>query len=77
MSQKPKVRLTTIAVVVVKVRVEVGSWGPDCKLDQVYRQAEESARGKIRNAMEKSGARFSFVGNAEVQAITTDMERTQ
>jgi hypothetical protein len=51
---KPK-RVVTSAFVTVKVRVDVGdTWGPECALDQVHKQAKESAIGKIRRACEKS-----------------------
>jgi hypothetical protein len=54
----------------------VGSWGPDCTTDQVYRQAVESAIGRVRNAFAKDArGGVKIVGTPVVQAITTDMEK--
>lgn len=75
-NNKPKARTTTGATVTLTVRISnIGSWGPDCQLDQVYRQAVVEAKGRVAKAL---GARdFVFVGEPVVQAITTDMELKQ
>lgn len=74
MSNKPRVRTTTTAVATVTVEISgLGSWGPDCKLEQVYAQARESAERAILKALQGSSMRI--VGNANIQAITTDVER--
>lgn len=46
---KPVIKSTTVATVSVTVRVHVGSWGPDCTMDQVLRQAREGAINRVRN----------------------------
>lgn len=70
---KPHVRTTTTARVQVLVDVPVGSWGPDCKLDQVYRQAEELACARLKQSLRDTGA--SVVGAVRVLAVTTDTSR--
>jgi hypothetical protein len=32
------------------IELDEGTWGPDCKLDQVYRQAKAGAVGQLENA---------------------------
>lgn len=72
---KPVVRTTTGAVVTLTIEISnVGSWGPECQMDQVYRQAAESAIGRVRNAFAKDARGVRVVGTPVVQAITTDME---
>ncbi|MFL4510802.1 hypothetical protein ACJ6WJ_02540 [Stenotrophomonas maltophilia] len=67
---KPVIRTSTSALVQVTVEVHAGSWGEGCNLDQVYRQAAESALGELRSALNKRGIRI--VGVASIKAITTD-----
>jgi hypothetical protein len=76
MSEKPKVRITTVARVQVTVEVTVGSWGPECEISQVYRQGAESAMGRIRAAIGNSGhaSNMKIVGVGKVLAITTSLE---
>lgn len=69
---KPTIRTSTSALVQVTVQVRTGSWGEGCTLDQVYRQASESALGKLRRALENQGVHI--VGVASIKAITTDTE---
>jgi hypothetical protein len=69
------VRTTTGARVTVTLELtNLGSWGPDCKIDQVYHQAREAAIGRIRNAFAKDARGVKVVGTPQVQAITTDVE---
>lgn len=74
MTTKPKVRTTTGAVVTLTIEISnVGSWGPDCQMHQVYSQALEVARRRLEKAF--SGDRnISIVGVPNVRSITTDME---
>lgn len=73
--RKPIVRTTTGARVTLTIEISnVGSWGPDCQMDQVYRQALESAMGRVRNAFAKDARGVKIIGVPVVQAITTDME---
>ena len=75
MSQKPRARTTTSARVTLTIELSnLGSWGPDCLIDQVYRQAIEAARARVSRAF--SGAHTArIIGTPIVQAITTDMEQ--
>lgn len=72
---KPRVRTTTGARVTLTIEIsDVGSWGPDCQMDQVYRQALEAAIGRVRNAFAKDARGVKIIGAPVVQAITTGME---
>lgn len=70
---KPRARTTTSAKVQLVVEVTAGSWGPDCQIDQVYRQALQEATNKLAKLFHGSGVRI--IGRPVVQAITTDMEQ--
>jgi hypothetical protein len=65
-----KDRPRTFARVRLTVEFPVASsWGPECKLDQVFRQAAEEAEGIVRNKL--AAHRVRIVGPIEVEAITT------
>lgn len=58
---------TASVKVTLTVEIEVrGKWGDDCSLSQVYRQAEEAARGQIRNAVGRFG---TIVGTPKIEAV--------
>ena len=69
---KPLVRTKTSAKVTITLELtNLGTWGPECKIDQVYRQALAQAVGKLGRLFE--GQRdVRIVGWPIVQAITTD-----
>lgn len=71
---KPIVRTTTSAKVTLTLELtNLGTWGPECQIDQVYRQALAQAVGKLGRLFE--GQRdLRIVGRPIVQAITTDTE---
>lgn len=71
---KPIVRTKTGAKVTLTLELtNLGSWGPDCKIDQVYRQALEQACGRLGKLFQ--GQRdIRIVGRPVVQAISTDVE---
>jgi hypothetical protein len=48
----------------------IGSWGHECQLAQIYKQATESAVGKIRNALAPTDVRI--VGDIKITAILID-----
>lgn len=73
MANKPKVRTTTGATVTLTIQISnLGVWGPDCQMDQIYRQAAVEAKRRVSNALD--GRDVKFVGELVVRAITTDME---
>lgn len=73
---KPIVRTTTGAKVTLTVELSnLGSWGPDCQLDQVYRQAQEAAIGRLNRAFKDDSRNIRILGPVIVEAITTDMEK--
>jgi hypothetical protein len=63
-----------VAVARVRVTVEVtrGSWGDDCKLEQVFDQAGREAAADIQNLIAKAGARV--VGEPVVEAVLARKE---
>lgn len=75
---KQTIRTSTSAVVSLTVEVRVGSWGPECKLSQVYDQGAEEAVNAIRNAVQKAGGseyRIRVVSIDKIKALTTEAER--
>lgn len=73
---KPIVRTTTGAKVTITVELSnLGSWGPDCMLDQVYRQAREAAVGRLNRAFKEDARHIRILGPVIVEAITTDIEK--
>lgn len=74
MTNKPVVRTTTFATVTLTIELSnLGSWGPDCQLSQVYNQAVEAARHRLSKAF--SGDRdIRIVGIPNVRALTTDTQ---
>lgn len=69
---KQTIRTTTTARVTVEVEVTTGSWGEQCQLDQVYRQAAQEAEGTIRRLFGASGGKAKFLGIKRIEAVTTD-----
>lgn len=75
MSKRPIVRTTTGATVTLTIEISgLGSWGPDCLIDQVYRQAREEAVNRINNAFKDDRRGVRILGPVIVKAITTDVE---
>ncbi|MCU9947518.1 hypothetical protein [Pseudomonas sp. PDM13] len=72
--QLPRVRTITKARVRLTLDVPVGTWGPDCLIDQVYKQASEEAINRVRNLLQ---GRARVVGVVEVEAITTALEERE
>jgi hypothetical protein len=74
--RKPVVRTTTGAKVTLTIELtNLGSWGPDCKLDQVDSQVLEAAEGRINRAFRDDKLNIRLLGPVVVQAITTDVEQ--
>jgi hypothetical protein len=63
-----------VAVARVRLTVEIvrGSWGADCKLDQVFDQAGREAASAVQNLITAAGARV--VGEPIVEAVITRKE---
>jgi hypothetical protein len=71
---KPIVRTKTGAKVTLTLELtNLGSWGPECKIDQVYRQALEQACGRLGRLFQGQSD-IQIVGRPVVQAISTDVE---
>lgn len=62
------------AKVRVVLEVDADRWGGDCQLDQLYKQAAESALATLRNALKQvHGVRI--FGEPEVIGIITEVEK--
>ncbi|WP_110970821.1 hypothetical protein [Pseudomonas huaxiensis] len=73
---KPRARTTAGAKVTITIELSnLGSWGPDCTIDQVYRQAREAAIGRLNKVFKDHVASTRILGPVIVEAITTDVEK--
>ncbi|HBB6714661.1 TPA: hypothetical protein F6V03_001372 [Serratia marcescens] len=71
---KPVVRTKTGAKVTLTLELtNLGSWGPECQINQVYKQALDQAVGKLGRLL-NGQSDIRIVGRPVVQAITTDVE---
>ncbi len=61
------------ARVQITVEVEAGSWGSDCQISQLYKQAAESGKSTLINAL-KPGEHglIKIVGEPKVFGILTE-----
>jgi hypothetical protein len=69
--EKPRVKpVGARAVATVTIEIGgLGSWGTDCSLEQVHRQAQERARDTVTRLISGSGR---IVGDIEIKAIITE-----
>lgn len=73
---KPHARTSTGAKVTLTVELtNIGIWGPDCTIDQVYRQAREAAIGRLNKVFKDHSASTRILGPVVVEAITTELEK--
>ncbi|MBH3246110.1 hypothetical protein I5N23_04330 [Serratia marcescens] len=71
---KPVVRTKTGAKVTLTLELtNLGSWGPECQINQVYKQALDQAAGKLGRLL-NGQSDIRIIGRPVVQAITTDVE---
>lgn len=64
--------MITKATVQVTIEVEAsGDWGPECSMEQIIRQASESAIGQIKNSLHK----HRIIGDPSVTTVTNKVER--
>lgn len=72
---KPRVRTSTSAVVTLTIELTgLGSWGPECNTEQVYRQAREAALRRLSRLFNGDPNGVRVVGAVGVKSITTDTE---
>lgn len=69
---KPRISAYARAVVTVEV-VGLGSWGPECTAEQVFKQASVSAISRIENAKDLRNVRV--IGKPQITMICTQEER--
>ena len=67
---KPVLKSTTTAYATVKLKVRCGSYGPECNLDQILRQASSEAEDMLRNAF-ASTPRVQVLGCEVVDGVTS------
>lgn len=73
---KPRARTSTAAKVTLTIELtNLGSWSPDCTIDQVYRQAREAAIGRLNKVFKDHTSTTRILGPVVVEAITTDLEK--
>lgn len=63
------------AIVTVTVEIAAsGSWGPDCSVAQVHRQAGEESVNALRNALRHAGysASMRVVGEPEIKTVIVE-----
>lgn len=66
-----KPRITAYARATLTVEVTgLGSWGPECSVDQIFRQASESAIGRIVNCRELRNVRI--IGRPKITSVHTE-----
>ncbi len=75
-----KTTTTAIVTLTIEIHHAGGSWGGDCPLSQVYKQAKDSALGAIQNLSNPQNAadlarRIRVVGEPTVKAVTVEQER--
>ena len=69
--------VTASAVATITVEVHaLGSWGTDCSVEQVHRQAGEEAVNYLRNLAKISGTnRLRVVGSPEIKTIIVERNK--
>lgn len=66
-------RVTALATVEVIVQVSQGTWGEDCSIGQLYRQAEEGAVNEVRRALSES-KKIKVIAALKVTGMMTKEE---
>lgn len=71
MATKPRAKpVGAMAVATVTIEVGgLGSWGADCSIEQVHRQAKEEATNLVRRMM---GQQARIIGDVEIKTIITE-----
>jgi hypothetical protein len=73
---KPRGRTTTGAKVTVTIELSnLGSWGPDCTIGQVYDQARAAAIFRLNKVFKEHIEHTRILGPVIVEAVTTDLEK--
>jgi hypothetical protein len=63
----------------VQITVEIwglGSWGPECQIDQIHIQATEAARNRVIKALGPEGQGWRTIETPKVEAVITAEERS-
>lgn len=65
-------RITTGARVTVVLDMDLDdAWGPDCRLEQIFKQAEDAARNRFRFLQDESKGRIRLVKIDKIVAVTS------
>lgn len=71
----PETGVTAIVQLTLEVQVS-SSWGGDCSMDQVFKQARDEAVGAINNALGEARQslqnRIKIVGTPSVKAVAAE-----
>lgn len=72
-------RITTSAKATITIEISgIGTWGPDCLLNQVYKQGVDAAINAIQKLIQDGGskvnAHFRMVGSPKIEAVIISRE---
>lgn len=76
----PDYRHSATACVELTIEIEVGSsWGGDCSVAQVHKQAEDEARDKLHRMISeaKGYGNVRLIGHPKVTAILATREQSR
>lgn len=66
-----KIRTGAVATLTVEIH-DLGAWGEDCPMTQVYEQAAEAAVGFLRNVAKGQLGKLKIIGEPKVTAIMAE-----
>ena len=66
--------VTASARVQVTVEVEASSWGGDCSIDQLYRQAGEDGKNRVIKALSVGNCQCKIIGEPKVIGVLTERQ---
>lgn len=70
------VSCTAVITVTISFPCNGGSWGHDCTVAQMHKQARDDALGFVDNIRHKLGKPVKIIGEPKIDAITHEVERT-
>ena len=65
-------RVIATARVQVIIEVKAQSWGEDCAIGQLYRQAAQEAKDRVQRLINDSKMPASIIGEPKVTGIITE-----
>jgi hypothetical protein len=65
---------TAKAKVQITLEVETGTWGDDCSIGQLYKQAANDGLNAVRKLVSPDGNKFTIIGEPKVIGIITEKD---